>query len=63
MDDNYKIKPPSIFFRKMKAYVKSYHGETKWIFFWLKMMKYLKKKHNDVWNKVSNSIKKIAYWQ
>ena len=23
----------------------------------------LKKKHNDVWNKVSNSIKKIAYWQ
>ena len=43
MDNNYKIKPPSIFFRKMKAYVKSYHGETKWIFFWLKMMKYLKK--------------------
>ena len=21
------------------------------------------KKNNDVWNKVSNSIKKIAYWQ
>lgn len=62
MDNNYKIKPLSIFFPKMKAYVKSYHGETKWIFL-AEDDEILKKKHNDVWNKVSNSIKKIVYWQ
>ena len=33
MDDDYKIKPFSIVLPKTSAYVKSYDGETKWMYF------------------------------
>ena len=41
----------------MSAYVKSHNNETKWTNFLIKDDDLLKK-YNDVWNKVSNSIKK-----
>ena len=39
------------------AYVKGFDGETKWIHFLIKDDELLKK-YNDIWNKVSNSMKK-----
>ena len=44
---------------KTSAYVKGYDGETKWSF--LIKDGVLLAKHNDIWNKVSNSIKKELY--
>ena len=41
----------------MSAYVKSYDNETKWMNFLIKNYKLLQR-YNDLWNKVSNSIKK-----
>ena len=41
----------------MSTYVTSYDGETKQIIFLIKDDKLLKK-CNDIWNKVSNIIKK-----
>ena len=32
-DDDHKIKPLCITFPKTSAYVKNYHGETKWTYF------------------------------
>ena len=39
-DDNHKIKPLHIMLPKTNAYVKSYDGETKWMYFLLKMICY-----------------------
>ena len=53
-----KIKPFSIVLSKASAYVKCYDGgATEWMYFWLKMKNYWEK-YDDIWNKVSNSIKK-----
>ena len=41
----------------MNTYVKSYDGKTKWMNLFVKDDDLLKK-YNDIWNKVSNSIKK-----
>ena len=38
MYDNYKVKPLHIMLPKVSAYVKSYDGETKWMYFWLKII-------------------------
>ena len=54
--NTYEIKPLRVIFTKASAYVKSYHGETKWINFFIKDEDLLKK-YNDPWNKVSNDIK------
>ena len=37
-----KVKPSNIMLPKTSAYVKSYDGQTKWIYFWLRMMTYQK---------------------
>ena len=37
------------------AYVKSYDGETKWIYFYIEDDEVLEK-YNSIWYKVSNSI-------
>ena len=37
------------------AYVKSYDGQTKWIYFYSEDDELLEK-YNSIWNKVSNSI-------
>ena len=39
--NDHKVKPLQIMLPKTSAYVKSYDGQTKWMFFfWLKMMTY-----------------------
>ena len=42
---------------KTSAYVKSYNGKTKWMQFFIKGDELLES-YNDIWNNVSNSIKK-----
>ena len=37
-DDDHKIKPSCIMAPKMSSYGRSYDGETKWMYFLLKMM-------------------------
>ena len=49
MDDDYKTKPLHIMVLKTSAYVKNYDHKTKWMFFFIE---------DDIWNKVSHSIKK-----
>ena len=56
-DDDYKIKPLHIMFPKTSAYAKGYDGETKWMNVCIKDNDLLKK-HNNIWNNVSNGIKK-----
>ena len=41
---------------KTSAYVKGYDGETKWVYFLIENNEYLKN-YNDIWNKVTTSIK------
>ena len=56
--DEYKIKPLTIILRKTNTYVKSYDGgATKWMRFLIQYEELLRK-YDDVWNKVSNSMKK-----
>ena len=40
--DDYEIMPLFIMLPKTKVYIKSYDGETKWMYFLLKMMNYQK---------------------
>ena len=56
MNDDFKIKSLYIMLPKTSACVKSYDGETKWTYFLIENDDLLKK-YNDIWNKVSNSIK------
>ena len=55
-DDDQKIKPLRIMLPKTSAYVKSYDGDIKWMYFFTEDE--LLKKYNGIWNKVSDSIKK-----
>ena len=43
--------------RETNAYVKSYDGQTKWIYFFIEDE--LSKKYNTIWEKVSADIKKV----
>ena len=56
-DNDYEIKISGIMLPKTSAYVKSYDGETEWMTFLIRDDN-LMKKHDDIWNKVTNSIKK-----
>ena len=38
--NDHKVKPFHIMLPKINAYVKGFDGQTKWIYFWLKMMTY-----------------------
>ena len=53
-----KVKPLNIMLPKISAYVKSYDGQTKWIYFSIEDDDLLKKKYNTIWNKVSTDIEK-----
>ena len=53
------IKPFSIILLKIRAYIKSYDGRTKWMYFLMKGEKLLKK-INNVWSKVSYIINKAT---
>ena len=56
-NNDYEIKISGIMLPKTSAYVKSYDGETEWMTFLIRDDN-LMKKHDDIWNKVTNSIKK-----
>ena len=53
----YKIKPLHVMIPKTSAYVKSYNGQTKWIYFLIEDVNLIEK-CNTIWDKVSAGIKK-----
>ena len=55
--DKHKGKPSYIMLPKTTAYVKSYDGQTKWMYFLIED-DVLLEKYNNVWDKVSGDIKK-----
>ena len=57
MYDNHKVKPLHIMLPKTSAYVKSYDGQTKWMYFLIEDDDLLGK-YNTIWDKVSADIKK-----
>ena len=52
-----KVKPLHIMLPKTSAYVKSYGGQTKWMYFLIEDDDLLER-YNAIWGKVSASIKK-----
>ena len=61
MYDDFKIKPLYIMIPlQTSAYVKSYHGQTKWMYFLIEDDDLLEK-YNTIWDKVSADIKKENY--
>ena len=57
MNNNHKVKPLHIILPKTSAHVKSYDGQTKWIYFLIENDDLLEK-YNTIWDKVSAAIKK-----
>ena len=57
LHNDYTVKPLNIMLPKTSAYVKSYDGETKWMYFFIEDDDLLKK-YNTIWDKVSADIKK-----
>ena len=55
-----KVKPLHIILPKTTTYVKSYDGQTKWVYF-LNGKDDLLEKYNSFWDKVSSDIKKEFY--
>ena len=55
--NNHKVKPLHIMLPKTSAYVKSYDGKTKWMYFLIEDDD-LSEKYNTIWDKVSADIKK-----
>ena len=55
--NDYKVKPLDILLPKINAYVKSYDGKTKWMYFLIEDVDLLEKK-NSIWDKVSADVKK-----
>ena len=56
MYNDHKVKPLHIMLSETNAYVKSYDGQTKWMYFLIEDEDLLKK-HNTIWNKVSIETK------
>ena len=56
MDDDYKLAPLHIMLLKTCAYVESYDGEIRRIYFFFEDDHLLQK--FDIWNKVSSSMEK-----
>ena len=54
-----KVKPLHIMLPKTSAYVKSYNGQTKWMYFLIEDDDLLEKYYNTIWDKVSADIKKV----
>ena len=55
--DNHKVKALHIMLPKTTAYLKSYDGQTKWMYFLIEDDD-LFEKQNTIWNKASDDIKK-----
>ena len=56
MYNDHKVKPLHIILPKTSAYVLSYDGQTKWVYF-LNENDDLFEKYNTIWDKVSTYIK------
>ena len=54
---DHKVKPLHIMLPKTSAYVKSYDGQTKWMYFLIEDDDLLKK-YSTIWDKVRAAIKK-----
>ena len=57
LNNDHKVKPLHIILSKTSAHVKSYDGQTKWIYFLIENEDLLEK-YNTIWDKVSADIKK-----
>ena len=57
MHDDLQVKLLHIMLPKTSAYLKSYDGQTKWIYFWIGDDDLLEK-HNTIWDKVSADVKR-----
>ena len=57
MDNGDKVKSLNIILSKTSAYVKSYDGQIKWMYFLIEDDDLLEK-YNTIWDKVSADIKK-----
>ena len=57
LHNDHKVKPLHIMLPKTSAYVKSYDGQTKWMYFLIEDDDLLEK-YNTIWDKVSADIKK-----
>ena len=55
--NDHKVKPLHIMLPKTSAYVRSYDGQTKWMYFLIENDDF-SKKYNTLWDKVSADIKK-----
>ena len=55
--NDHKVKPLQIMLPKTSAYVKSYDGQTKWMYFLIEDDDLLEK-YNTIWDKVSADINK-----
>ena len=55
---NDKVKPSYIMLPKTSAYVKSYDGQTKWVYFLIEDDDVLEK-YNTIWDKVSTDMKRF----
>ena len=55
--NNHNVKPYHIMLPKTNTYIKSYDGQTKWMYFF-NVDDDLLKKYNTIWDKVSADIKK-----
>ena len=54
--DDYKVKPLYIILPKTSAHIKSYEGQTKWMYFLIEYDNLLEK-YNAIWDKVSTDVK------
>ena len=57
MHNDHKVKPLHIMLPETSIYVKSYDGQTKWMYFLIEDDDLLKK-YNTTWGNVSADIKK-----
>ena len=62
MYNDHKGRPLHIIFPKTSAYIKSYDGQTKWMYFFFILFLIifidLLEKYSSIWDKVSTGIKK-----
>ena len=57
LHNDFKVKPSHVMILKTSVYVKSYDGQTKWVYFLIEDNDLLDK-YNTVWDKVIFDIKK-----
>ena len=57
MYNDHKVKPLCITLPKTRAYVKSYDGQTQWMYFLIQNDDVLEK-YNTIWDKVNTGMKK-----